>query len=411
MADPPLARPLEPFPPDPTGRPNTLVILGVSVRAAAQSAQRAGWQPYGIDCFADRDLAACGPAIRITHYPVEFLRALIQAPHAPWIYTGGLENYPRLVDRLAAVRPLWGNPGRVLAQVRAMGFLAQAARAAGLPFPETRRSPPQEGGKPGCQWLVKPRRSGGGVGIRWLEDFSAVRSEPLLPRGCHLQRYVHGTPAGAVFLFAKEHATLLGVTRQLVGRDLGRPAPFQYAGSIGPVIPTAEEEAALNRLAQVLAEKVPLRGLVNLDYLRQSGPIVPLEINPRYSASVEVLEQASGAALLSWHISACGGPPAPSAPRRIVARAAAGKVVVYAPCCVAAEDLELASRQARLSDQGIALADLPSAPERVPPGQPLCTLLAEGEDPQELQPRLKRAAQQLERCLVLRACRRPFHPG
>src|SRR5438105_3281580 len=84
---------------------NPLILLGASIRAAAFSALRAGFTPYAIDLFADRDLAAVGPAVKISRYPQDFLSALAAAPQAPWLYSGGLENYPQLVDRLAAVRP------------------------------------------------------------------------------------------------------------------------------------------------------------------------------------------------------------------------------------------------------------------------------------------------------------------
>src|SRR5262245_55333161 len=84
----------------------TLILLGASVRAAAFSATRAGFRPYAIDRFADRDLAALGPAVKIVRYPTDFLSAIEAAPSAPWVYTGGLENHPRLVDRLARLRPL-----------------------------------------------------------------------------------------------------------------------------------------------------------------------------------------------------------------------------------------------------------------------------------------------------------------
>src|SRR6188474_2299573 len=111
-----------------------LILLGASVRAAAFSAIRAGFEPYAIDCYADRDLAAICPAVRIDHYPRDFLPALAAAPDAPWVYTGGLENYPRLIDRLAAVRPLWGNRGASLRTVRDPRQLAELAVAAGLRF-------------------------------------------------------------------------------------------------------------------------------------------------------------------------------------------------------------------------------------------------------------------------------------
>src|SRR5205807_4168874 len=103
--------------------------------AAAFSIRRAGYQPYAIDLFADRDLAAICPAVKIQRYPHDCLAALAAAPEAPWIYTGGLENHPRLVDRLADVRLLLGNRGDVLRRIRDPRLLAEAARDTGCSFP------------------------------------------------------------------------------------------------------------------------------------------------------------------------------------------------------------------------------------------------------------------------------------
>src|SRR5207253_6051310 len=114
-----------------------LILIGASVRAAAFSAARAGYGPYSIDLFADRDLADLGPVLKIARYPQEFLAALAAAPAAPWIYTGGLENYPRLIDRLAALRPVLGNGGDVLRCIRDPIQLKAVANDAGCRFPET----------------------------------------------------------------------------------------------------------------------------------------------------------------------------------------------------------------------------------------------------------------------------------
>src|SRR5262249_42652458 len=94
----------------------TVIIIGASVRAAAASAYRAGLRPWCADLFADRDLQRLGPMRRITRYPDEFREVLREAPpKVPLIYTGGLENYPRLLAGYKG--PLWGNDSFVLRQI------------------------------------------------------------------------------------------------------------------------------------------------------------------------------------------------------------------------------------------------------------------------------------------------------
>src|SRR5262245_27937962 len=208
----------------------SLTLLGASVRAAALSALRAGFTPHAVDRFADRDLLSICAAVKIRRYPEEFLSSLAAAPQAPWIYTGGLENHPRLIERLATIRPLWGNQGDVLRQVRDPLRLAEAARDAGCLAPRLGTIAGIPSGAT-TEWLVKPRRSSGGLGIHFASPDEMVRP----PRGAFLQEYVAGESASAVLVAAGGRATLLGITRQLHGRDFGLDRPFLYIGSIGPL--------------------------------------------------------------------------------------------------------------------------------------------------------------------------------
>src|SRR4029079_4231062 len=96
----------------------SLLILGASTRAAAQSAIRAEFRPICGDLFAALDLRACARVLDVPDYPRGLVAAAAAAPECPWIYTGGLENHPALVDRISETRPLWGNDGAALRRIR-----------------------------------------------------------------------------------------------------------------------------------------------------------------------------------------------------------------------------------------------------------------------------------------------------
>src|ERR1700691_4091239 len=146
--------------------PVNLLIIGASARAAAFSALRAGLDPWCADLFADADLAARCPVRRIAAaaYPYAFASLAGSAPSGPWMYTGGLENYPDLVWQLARHRVLWGNNRRELESARLPQRVAQALSAAGVPHPtlfdEFPELMPSQG-----RWLIKPSAGTGGVGI------------------------------------------------------------------------------------------------------------------------------------------------------------------------------------------------------------------------------------------------------
>jgi predicted ATP-grasp superfamily ATP-dependent carboligase len=357
----------------------TLIVLGASVRAAAMSALRAGWQPYAIDSYADRDLAAIGPAVRIQRYPGDFLPALAAAPPAPWLYTGGLENHPRLVDRLAAIRPLMGNIGSVLRVARDFSTLCAAAREAGCRFPRTMDGTEvfgdelPDGSQP--RWLVKRRRASGGLHVA-----THGRHEQHRPSQRHYrQAFVEGQAASAVYVAAGGHARLLGVTRQRVGADFGLVQPFVYAGSVGPLPITAVETTKLTALGDVLASRSGLAGLFNIDFIRAADEIWAIEINPRYSASIEVLERALGIPFIELHLAACQSKELPEMAAVGTAKHA-GKTIVYAPRDVIVDKaLDQLITALNAGSAQPLVADLPRVGERIAGGSPVLTVLAEAE--------------------------------
>src|SRR5437867_1281203 len=117
-------------------REQTVLLIGASVRAAAGSALRAGLRPWCVDPFAYADLQAACPARRLPgDYPHGFIAAAAAAPAAPWLYTGGLENWPEFIGRLARQRLLWGNGPDVLRVVRRPENIARVLDERGLPCP------------------------------------------------------------------------------------------------------------------------------------------------------------------------------------------------------------------------------------------------------------------------------------
>lgn len=354
-----------------------LTILGASARAAAFSAARGGFAPYTIDSFADRDLVELCPAVRIERYPQDFPRALAAAPAGPWMYTGGLENHPRVVARMGRLRTLWGNPAEVLAKVRDPWQLSAVLSRSGLAYPPLARSASSD------SWLVKPRRGSAGLDVRRLgpHDWQSP------PRGAVLQKYIEGESGSAVYVAAQGAAVFLGATRQLVGRDFDLAPEFLYVGSIGPLQLNAAEQEKLRRLGSVLAEQFRLVGLFGVDFIRTAGDIWTVEVNPRYTASVEICERTTGARFIALHAAACRDGMLPERPPKLLADVCAGKAVVYA------------RRDSLVGDElpfdRAALADLPPAGQRIAAGHPVVTVFAEGSSLAAVEATLRHRSQQV----------------
>jgi uncharacterized protein len=349
-----------------------LLVVGVTTRALAASAARTGVRVTAIDAFADVDLHAVaevipvagGPQRRFNPHWAVAAGAAVSADVVA--YTANLENHPKAVARLALGRRLLGNSPAVLNRVRNPIQLMRALRRAGFPIPETRTRPPTGSHR---VWLIKPRRSGGGHGIRlWTR-----RAE--VPRSSYLQERIQGTPGSIVFAADGRDAVILGLSRQLVGDLRFGAHGFRYCGSVlagsgQPVFPRQGElVAAASAMSSAVSREFGLVGLNGIDFIARRGMPYPIEVNPRYSASMELVERAHGLSMFALHADACQGRlPAPPAPPAL----AQGKAIVFARRnLMVGDDLRWVD----------SLADVPHPGERIGRGRPVCTVFAAATRP------------------------------
>ncbi len=342
----------------PSERPTRLAIVGASVRAAAQSALRAGFEVVGADLFADADLDGVCPITKIEDYPHGFADWLAQQDVDAWMYTGALENYPNLVDQMAAIKPLWGVSGEALRRCRDPLVLQECFHTEDFAFPETLphdQTPAGEG-----MWLAKTYRHAAGAGV-WCYG------EQPSPTKVYAQRIIEGDSLAAVFAVSSERAALIGVTRQLV-------ESFGYRGSIGPFHPSAAQLTALDRVGECLRTSLSLRGLVGVDLVAADEGLFVIEINPRYTASVEVIERATSVCAVAAH-AACFGRESlqPATPRH---DRCVGKRILYAAEPIQIGEL-LAAELLEWRRAG-RVADVPRAGTAIGADEPICTILVGG---------------------------------
>lgn len=366
-------------------REKTLLILGASARAAAFSALAAGLEPVCGDAFADADLRRVCQASAAASYPTGLVEIARAAPPAPWMYTGALENQPRLIARISERRLLLGNGPRVLADVRDPFAIARALGAAGLRAPAVARSSaeiPRDG-----SWLRKPLDSSGGTGIvLWSQasDPRAMSRKALKPRH-YFQERIAGVSCSAIYVAAGGRSKLLGATEQLLTTrtpDATGPA-FHYAGSVGPLQLAAATADCLRHIGEVLTRTFGLVGLFGVDYVDDGRDLWPVEVNPRFTASVEILEHALGFSAVGLHTAAClerqlrdaqtayamNGPAPRWHAKRILYARRHGMV-----------DHETARALLATAANGAApsIADIPRAGAELLPGRPILTLFGHG---------------------------------
>jgi predicted ATP-grasp superfamily ATP-dependent carboligase len=350
------------------------LIVGVSTRAAADSAARAGFDVIALDAYADLDQH---PSVRALSLPRDFgttfsPEALVNASRVlqvdAVVYLSSLENHPNAVDALASERALWGNGSDVLRRVRDPGALADAFRRRGIRAPRV-MTHGQVTSLPADvdRWMLKPRVSGGGHGVRLWHPGDAVTA------GHYLQEFVDGVPGSVIFVAAGGRGVVLGLTRQLVGDSAFSACGFRYCGNVLE----ADQERLADAVALVdaVATEFSLVGVGSIDVVAGKEGLHPVEVNPRWSASMELVERARGISMFTIHANACvtGALPAFDRSALLEHGETHGKAVVFAR-----KDIIVGDTRGWLQDPSVR--DVPHDGDRISAGQPICTVFATGSD-------------------------------
>ena len=409
----------EPISPD---RKRRVLIVGGSTRAAASSARRAGLQPICADLFADHDLRRIAEVVTVRNFPDSLPEDVAHVQADGWFYTGALENRPDLIQRMdrpdASYGPLWGTNAAALRLIRDPFRVASTLRQNGHPTLDVAgqsSAPPANG-----TWMLKPLASAGGRAVCLWEE---SRRSQGIHEPVYFQQFCHGETLSAVFRCESTGITLLGMSRQLPGHQLSNgAAPFQpvvkgvrpspgirfpsqidcppkgltpfttgcylYSGSLAPLPCDApgdlyfEQGQQVKRQLQSLADVCELRGIVGVDFIKDdNGTPWLLEVNPRYTASVEILELAKQESFLKK-------PDNEPALRHSNESPVVMKLILYAPQTVVIGDL---THHAVGDDWTVPhIADIPSPGSQIPSGWPICTVFAFGTTEAECTARLKR---------------------
>jgi len=351
-----------------------LLIIGASVRAAAESARRGGFTPCGIDLFNDRDLLTIADCRVSRDYPRDLVELSRQFPPMPFLFTGALENSPELIGQISRRHDLLGTSPDVLRRIRDPFLLFSALSSGGFPTLDIRTAdaPPTDN----SGWLIKPFASGHGMQIRLAGDSHASQRE-------YYQRQHSGLSVGALFLANGSECRMLGCHQQFTGLPSEPTNPFRYCGAIAPAQVTSGIRREIRKIGNVLTEQYELQGLFGCDFVISDGTAYLLEINPRYTSAAELWELLLDRSLVADHVMVCRHQPlnAPlTDPLRDIPRRRIVKLILYAPHpCVVPEGLE----RFLSGSPHAKLADLPPSGRRLNKGDPLCSLLAwgAGEEP------------------------------
>ena len=153
------------------------------------------------------------------------------------------------------------------------------------------------------RWLVKTNSSSGGIGVQFARSNVALEPEQ------YLQEYIDGRSISACYVVGAVDegeefpvVEMLGVCEPVPssaldvrGQESEQTFPFRYAGSIGPINPArlaGPISAEFKRVGSLVANHFGLAGVFGIDFVLEQNNLWLLEINPRITASAELIEYA-----------------------------------------------------------------------------------------------------------------------
>lgn len=355
-----------------------LLIVAQSGRFIAQSATRAGYPVRVADCFGDMDMLNVAerwhplPALHELS-PQIFLNMLEQLSDGQpclLVCGTGVESFYPVLAQLPPHITLLGNSPETIARLRQPTSFFALLDKLGLPYPPTFREPPAL-----LNCLVKDLQSAGGSHIHQPDGQSLSKTQ-------FYQQLIDGQSRSLCFIADGKEARILGWNR-----ELNRAGEFYLQQIRQPDLPDVSHQQPLQTAVLKLVAATGLKGFNSLDFIvDKSGHLYLLELNPRITASVELLAQTDW---FQWHISACNGHlavPKPGIDGPI-------RLLYYQ---FADSDLTISSH-AVWPDE---CHDLPGPGSHIRADMPVCTFIVEAESVQQCEARLqqvKNAA--LKNCL------------
>lgn len=335
-----------------------VVLIGASVRAAAESIVRINPAAnlIGIDFFGDVDTRVfCKHWFDLRQIHPQSIRKIDALNPAYLIGVGGGfkpdgEQWSHSLPR--AIRVNFEDDPSI-------EVVDRWARRCGLLVPHFVHEPflGDESSWRDGQYLSKPIRGCGGLAIRRITKRQrSVHSDAVI-----VQKFVAGIPVGVSFVIDDKRAVYVGASQSLVHQVDDQP--FLYAGSIGP-ISLGIHRAAILKLGQTVASELLSVRCFNIDLVIDGEHCWVLEVNARYSASMEIYERLMERSIL-W-------PPKSSQWESTEQQfdAAIEKRIVYAK-----KSWRFSLDTVLRDNPGFVVADYPADGTVIQRGEPTCTLI------------------------------------
>jgi len=290
-----------------------VLIFAQNGRFLAQSATQSGYRVWVADCFGDLDLIdsverwqALPPISELKpEQIITLLSQLSNGEDCTLICGTGIENCFQFLQNLPNNIKLIGNSPSVIKTIKTPSLFFTLLQKFKLPYPETHLSLSTDTDTDTDSYITKSSSGFGGLHIQKMTSSSVSSSH-------YFQRIIDGESGSVLFLANGKEFQLLNINHQILSPTL--QSPFRLARIDAPWNISANHLKILNSAIHNITAETALVGLNSLDFIISTkGDLFILEINPRPSASAELIDNDM---LFKHHINACHGVlPSYSLPR------------------------------------------------------------------------------------------------
>lgn len=399
---------------------DALLVVGFTCRSLAQSANRQGFSPLVIDRCGDRDTREVAKQYSLwqsdEHLSDEIIEVFLNdgprmldatscfPQHC--MLAGGTENHIDLIAGLSRKFPDMMKPEQY-ASMRSWKNWRSWSERSGMFFPRSWELGTILSGTVDIpcmpihststhEYLLKRLDQAGGLGISmWNRKETPSASQMAsAASNCIVQERIDGQSVGVTFLSSTHGSIALGCTEAWPTQP--HPwGPFVYHGSVGPISLSKEDWQLLDAFAKNVTNGSHWQGLWQADFIRKGSQWYLLEINPRWTASMELLEAFMGMELVRLHCLALSGQFANdpwqnlllnSQSTRMAPSRCFVKRVLYAPRSIAVNEaiiqrwwhhrlpLEPLANE-MVTSSGCWFADIPNEPMQFETGFPVCSII------------------------------------
>lgn len=356
-----------------------ILVVAQSARMIVKLIVDGRLSAVAIDCFADEDTEA------LNLYQVASLRLSDLKPAVDHIikhfgvthvvYGSGFETQ---VDSLAYLQSrfvIMGNAVDLFRRFQDKPDFFQTLHQLSIPYPETVFSSPSSHE----DWLIKPMQGEGGLSISYYQPTSHVDSKRF-----YWQRYLAGEVFSALFVADAEHVKVLGFNQQWI--DQNHEHAFAFAGICNQATISDENQRLIIEWLTALIRVYPLHGLGSLDFIFHQGKFYVLEINARIPASAQLY----GKNVFDLHLQACNGVRLTVDDKPYPCPIPMGLQIIYA-------------KHSFKIPMGMIwpnwVVDRPAGGVFIGKGQPVCSIIAQGNNTDKVQNRLQRWQKIIENLL------------